>query len=430
MLSTLRARVKLQPYQNVLFLHPPNDHDAEQQQQDHVLWGTIALALPKSREVHSVVVQLVAYYTLAIPGHAAESGILAEYSTELTVSRMLDKGEHTFAWSLAIPRTAPSQERCSFGRVYHRLHAIVDCANGALKDDVPLLLTVNHAPDGETLSLNEGIAGHHDEVGPYIFTLTAGHLTVGGVVHFTMSFTSVPTDMRIYSVSAHIVQSYILESPTKPGLFAKPAPHRRRFFTLDCHTGSKPDGASIVKSSGSQEPAPDGLLGFVPAGESLEISRVARVPNDDLVRGSTQPRTRGAPIRLSHVIEIEVRFSGSHGEEAQRQRALKVQCPITLSSCCCMLESLLLPSYSDVNPDEETRNLKANVLDLETPLRRTVECTCGFTLERLLLAQTHAPILQAHEDIANGFRNSSNTDVFMSSKISPHSTPSHVTVLS
>ncbi|KZV98613.1 hypothetical protein EXIGLDRAFT_763295 [Exidia glandulosa HHB12029] len=462
MLSSLvgpKASVKLQPYQSVLYLHPLKEYehlDSDAPPKDQVFWGNVTLSLPKPREIKSLVVKLVAYYTVAIPNQPSESGVLTEYFCNLNTPHKLDKGDHTFAWSLTIPRNAAPYERCSFGRVYHRLQAVVEGPSGTLKEEIPLEVIVNPAPEGETLGLNERIEGFHDQTGPYLLTLTSGHLTVGGVVHFTMNLASAPSDLRIISVSAQIIQSYILHSHSKPGLSGKPTPHRRPLFLIDYRTplrrpltpsrpssvdggaenmkGKRKDTVDSVSSPSSgaatprgrppgrpstvvnsKTPVPDGepLLGYILAGGSLELSHVARMPDDDLLRPTTQPCT-DAPIRITHTVVLEVRFSTSFGGT---ERALRAERPVTISSCCCLLESMLLPSYTDaVGDGDGTRPQGKDSKARDYRFNCTMECTCGFTLERLL-TQTHAPILKAHEDTANGNITPSE-EVFIANKIS------------
>jgi len=70
-----------------------------------------------------------------------------------------------FAWQLDIPRTSAPHERCAFGRVYHRLHAIAEGSSGTIKEDVVIEVVVNPADEGETMGLNERIEGFNEEIG-------------------------------------------------------------------------------------------------------------------------------------------------------------------------------------------------------------------------------------------------------------------------
>lgn len=424
MLSSLvgpRASIKLQPYQSLLYLHPMKEYEHLEPNAptEHAFGGNVTLTLPKAREFRSLVVKLVTYYTVAIPEHQSETGVLEEFVSKLTIPGRLEKGEHTYAWQLSIPRKSPPYERCAFGRVYHRLHAIAEGPGGTIKTDVPLEVIVNPAAEGETSGLNERLEGFNNEVGPYLMTLSSEHVTVGGVVHFMLNLASVPADTYVHSVSAVIRQSYFLRSHLKPNLTGTPPPHKRPVFVLDHRTPvrrpqvkSRPSSpntpvqapspertgrpSTVVRAKGTPPPGKD-VLAFIKAGESLEISHVARMPDDDLLRPTTQ-KTTVAPITIAHQVVLEVRFSVA-GNDAIR--VLRAERPLVISSCCCMLESLLLPSYNDAVEDKSGPRL-TGLPRSDNPARlgcNAVECVCGFTLERLLEKQ-HAPLLKAHEDTA------------------------------
>lgn len=135
---------------------------------------------------------------------------------------------------------------------------------------------------------------------PYLMTISSGHATVGGAVHVKLNLPSVPEDTHVSSVVMSVEQSYNLRSPTKPGVTANPLPHKRRVFRLDSRTPLRPSGpvtppAKEAHSSPltkgkpttvvhTKHAAPSGanLLAFVAKGESLEVSHVARLPDDDM----------------------------------------------------------------------------------------------------------------------------------------------------
>ena len=65
--------MRLVPYQSVLFIHQPKQFEHLDEEnappKDQKFWGSVTLILPKPREFTSLVVKLVAYYTIAIPGY-------------------------------------------------------------------------------------------------------------------------------------------------------------------------------------------------------------------------------------------------------------------------------------------------------------------------------------------------------------------------
>lgn len=92
-----------------------------------------------------------------------------------------------------------------------------------------------------------------------------------------------------------------------------------------------------------------------------------------------------------------------------------------------MLESLLLPTYGDA---QDT----ASISDRDGRITRpkqvgcSVECICGFSLERLL-SHHHAPLLKAHEDAALGNDRGGSDEVFLANKITPIDVPQALTGL-
>ncbi|KAH7086655.1 hypothetical protein BKA62DRAFT_731297 [Auriculariales sp. MPI-PUGE-AT-0066] len=70
----------------------------------------------------------------------------------------------------------------------------------------------------ETSITDERIEGFNDETGPYLFTLASPHLTVGGLIYFSLTLTAAP--------------SHRLKSP-KDETVVKPPTHERMLFRLD-----------------------------------------------------------------------------------------------------------------------------------------------------------------------------------------------------
>ncbi|EJD48952.1 hypothetical protein AURDEDRAFT_112697 [Auricularia subglabra TFB-10046 SS5] len=262
-----RASITLQPYEKLLYLHPTTEIERRASSSssvptsEHTCGGNVTLSLPKPREITSLVVKLVTYYTMNIPEHASESGILEEYSAQLGVPHKLDKGEHAYSWSLTIPRDSAPYERCAYGRVYHRLQAVAEGPAGTVKTEIPLEIIINPAPEGDMFGLDETVQGFNQEVGPYRMNLSSEQLTVGGAVHFTLHLASLPADTNIYSVSAHVKQSYTLTSPLRSQLTCTPAPHERQIFLLDHRTvlllpGTPPSAGPPTERGHSMIPPP------------------------------------------------------------------------------------------------------------------------------------------------------------------------------
>ncbi|KAH7098075.1 hypothetical protein BKA62DRAFT_773683 [Auriculariales sp. MPI-PUGE-AT-0066] len=422
--------MKLVPYEGVLFIHPPRDLELLEDNSpplDHLFHGTVILHAHKRCEISSIVVKLVAYYTVSLPGEEPEDGVLAEYPCALNSPRYLDKGDNIFAWSLRIPRTAAPYERCAYGRVHHKLQGIATGPDGTIQTDCLLQVVANPANDGETLDLNQRFTGRSDELGPYLETLSSEHVTVGGVVHYRLHLQSVPAAVRISSITAFIIQSYLVHSVARPEHTATPEPHKRKVFRIDaqtsmlrtdkfsdspadlCPTEFRPCPGAFISDSRTPKtvvitPEPGGhedQLAVVPAGGRLIVSHLAKLPNDDLLRPTTQEGTTQAPIKVTHVLVVDIEYTTAISDFANK-RIMRVNRPMNLSSCCCTLDALLLPSYvlvQDKTVQEETRpDVPRSPRFGRAPKQ---VCSCGFTLERLLRIQ-HAPLLTAHQDAVRG----------------------------
>ncbi|KZV94419.1 hypothetical protein EXIGLDRAFT_835018 [Exidia glandulosa HHB12029] len=401
--SKPRATIKIQPYQGIFHLHPPSEYPELEEDPDETFWGNVVLSLPKPREIKSLVVKLNAHYSVAVPGHSTETGILNTWECDISVPPTLEKGEHSFAWSLRVPRSSAPYERCAFGRVYYKLLAVATVVAPShskpdtLKDDVFLEVVISPSAAGDTGVLSERIEGFHPDVGPYLFSLASQHLTVGGVMHFSLTLASVPNTLRVQAIGAHIMQSYTLQSHATPGRSGVPPAHKRMVFYLDHRTPLWQEGDSLdakkrpptVLTGGQTVP---GAMAQLEAGETLAVSHVARLPDDDLLRASTHTGTR-APIRISHRIVLELTFSTSDGAA----KILRAERPLTILSCGCLPEDLTVPPYDEKEVEGPKKKLKEGATGKECT--DYYVCVCCYTLESLLHAHD-APLLKAHEAVA------------------------------
>ncbi|CAH7670231.1 hypothetical protein BY996DRAFT_4586006, partial [Phakopsora pachyrhizi] len=142
---------------------------------------------------------------------------------------------------------------------------------------------------------------------------------------------------------------------------------------------------------------------------SWEIQHMDRLPNDDIIRPSTQPGTN-TTIHISHTLIFEISYSvedsfasrspsegnfkvatGSSngsgkipplGNKTMLQQSapaliakkvLSIGKPVHIYSCCCMAESMTLPPYSAADPHPE-------IVQHPTPQHadRMVKCVCGM----------------------------------------------------
>jgi len=85
----------------------------------------VRIWLPKARKLKHLTVKLTGKQEIGFPEglRAYEATTILEKELSLVPddqdSLHLDKGEHTFAFTLAVPSNTPSFERCQYGKVRH-----------------------------------------------------------------------------------------------------------------------------------------------------------------------------------------------------------------------------------------------------------------------------------------------------------------------
>lgn len=142
---------------------------------------------------------------------------------------------------------------------------------------------------------------------------------------------------------------------------------------------------------------------------SWEIEHIGRLPSDDIIRPSTNPGTQ-TNIHIFHTLLFEVHYSveddlaqscpddinnrpASPNTKKSRsaptpptptitRKVLSIRKPVQISSCCCMVESMVLPPYSQFDPD-------AQFVQHPTPSHaaRMFKCVCGMSTDLLLKTQ-------------------------------------------
>ncbi|KAH7098646.1 hypothetical protein BKA62DRAFT_642042, partial [Auriculariales sp. MPI-PUGE-AT-0066] len=412
-----KPSIKIVPYQGVFQLHPPSKYehldDNAPHGPDETFWGTVVLSLPKSRQFTSLLVTLSAPYVLNIPGHAQETGTLFESHCPIDIPQKLDKGEHSFAWALNVARSAAPYERSPFGTVRHKLVAVAEGPSGSIREEMLLEVVINPSAEGETSIINERIEGFNDETGPYLFTLASPHLTVGGLIHFSLTLAAAPVKgLVVHNVVGTIMQSYRLKSP-KDGTVVKPPAHERMLFRLDGGTQFRsPGDVDVGLRSGHRPMAIIGIensaehgMAVLAAGETLKSSYIARLPIDERLR-ATSHEGSDSPFRIEHTIVVTMTFS-TPGQPAQRM--LRIERPLNILSCGCMPGSLVLPSY-----DDAVEEPKEKIWRVKHITGTFYACMCLYKITTLLGTKHFNPLIDAHEAFARP--DTPSEDVFRANK--------------
>ncbi|KAF8311381.1 hypothetical protein DL93DRAFT_2098870 [Clavulina sp. PMI_390] len=150
---------------------------------------------------------------------------------------------------------------------------------------------------------------------------------------------------------------------------------------LNGHHPSTRPSPSTTQGKGKEPPRP---MATVQPGGSYQVTHLARLPNDDIIRPSTLDGTK-TPIETKHELLLEILFSSGEAEsQSSRPLVLRTTHPITLSSCCCWLTSLLVPAYSEALTSPVLSLSKSPLTTSFWETKYADVCICMATKEELL----------------------------------------------
>lgn len=339
----------------------------------------------------------------------------------------LEKGEHTFAFSILVPSSTPTYERCPHGRVRHivtaRAKGLGPMHSDVVSEEKPITLIANPGGPGASRPpppLDYRLEGLVNDLGPYTMTLRSNHLMVGGLLWFRFKLVSPPTDIVIHSIKVRINQHFKLISHGDPNKTAQPPVDKRTIILLDSNNPANEGKTSLCSAqadkseqhkSGARTPVA-GPLCVVAENQEFSLSHLGRIPNDNVVRPTTQEGTDSG-IRVSHEIAVEVMYrplltpepsssaattstknataanlkqSSAAGQPIKKKdsgkekspppaapndrerKKMTVTKPIEIFSCCCFVDSLTLPMYSEKDPSPE----------------QALPCVCDYSTEQML----------------------------------------------
>ncbi|BGP61365.1 hypothetical protein NBRC10512_003678 [Rhodotorula toruloides] len=398
--------------EDVFFLHPEPDGRPSD---DEFVRGNVRLWLPKPRTLKHLTVRLIGRYDIGWNDSTPyESGVCLERTVSLLSDGeelQLEKGEHTFEFIIIVPASTACYERCQYGRVRHVITAkakgIGPMGGDILSNEKPVFLIVNPGLDDVSRPpppMHLKFEGSLEEIGPYVMSLQSEFSMVGGLLLFRLNLLFPPVDIFIYSIKVKIIQTFHLQSPVDKNHATDPTPHSQTVFILDSahppNYGKVSDEGRGGKS-GTQTPRM-GPLKALRKDEMWKVHHLARIPNDNHLRPSTQEGTV-TPISVSHSIHCEITYrpmtedevgtfdpaqAGKKGKEKEKEperRKIVMAKPLDLFSCCCFLDSLTLPVYSLLDP---------NPMPLDAELQ--LPCVCGMSTRRLI--EKHAKHLMLDDD--------------------------------
>lgn len=371
--------------QDTIFVHP---HAPDQPSDDPLLRGSVTLNLQGTRAISKIRVQLRGVITMHGGGdyrYETNSSLLKTLEIEIGAQR-LEKGEHRFNFAFIVPSNTAVSERSKFGTVRHTVRAVCE-GLGAFGTTiaslyVPLWIIANPSPQGE---LPEGlevvVQDFGAEVGPLAFTVSSAHLTVASLLFLNISFLAPPA-LTIMSVTGYIAQQFTVTYDDPSIGTAAPTSQKKLLFYVDQTTREKEtteEGPNLIErgnvGKGASLPAAyeSRRLNPKPFAELLgekewSYSRIVRIPDDDHVRPTTLEHTE-TRIRVKHrlIAEVKYRMAGS-----KKDMVLSMSTDVTIASCCCLNDSLLLPSYAASAP----------VTIPVRPFHR--RCLCNQTLRQMV----------------------------------------------
>lgn len=264
-------------------------------------------------------------------------------------------------------------------------------------------------PDASSLAVHDGspIATHHGSARPQCLADSKLNALsqVGGLLLFRFNLISPPTDIIIFSIKVKINQQFILRSSVDPTYAVRPPSDARTVFVLDCSHApnfGRIDAPNKGGRSGSHTPNV-GPLKVVSRGTEYKLHHLARLPNDNVIRPSSQPGSE-VGISVQHDIAIEVSYRAmteaesegkdkgkGKGKEVTERRKLVISKPLDIFSvrysllsrlhtltdcsrqCCCFVDSLTLPVYSLFDPNP-------------APESYSPPCVCGMKMGPLILS--------------------------------------------
>lgn len=269
---------------------------------------------------------------------------------------------HSWNFSIIIPSTTATQERSTYGNVRHTIRAWCEGGSWGTLESFPrpVWLVASPCPPGELPTGLEVVVRHADaEVGPIALHISSPHLTVASLCFMNIALDSPPA-LEILSVGAYIIQTFSVhyEDPSI-GTITQPRQKKILFYVDQTSSLAKSTddlldtdhlgrGVSLPGTFESRSRRPKPLVTLEP-GMPWSYSRIVRMLDDDTLRPTTLENTE-TPIRVKHklVTEVRYRMKGSKSE-----KTLECATKVTIASCCCLSDSLLLPSYTPKQPTEQ-----------------------------------------------------------------------------
>ncbi|KAI5475939.1 hypothetical protein MNV49_000714 [Pseudohyphozyma bogoriensis] len=288
----------------------------------------------------------------------------------------LSAGEHSFPFSFNIlPSTSdgsPILRRKFLSQGRHALHAHMELSPapgksvGSSKDRV--VSPVKHVwiaalpgdpgdtPDPVNLSLE-----HFSEyLGPLRMSFYSAVLTAGAPALLKLHFAGPPSRLEILAIKTTIHQSFTsnhLDLPTTP---STKTPVTRISFS------SSPSSSPLAL------PSENGWTDrkVLERGEEWSWKELVRIPDCQDVTMWPSSVGESEEVLTRHKLGVEVWYGV---EGVRMQKVVRIEAPVVIASCICLMENILVPEYTRAPP-------KTRLKKIDYP--GTV-CMCDYSLEEI-----------------------------------------------
>ncbi|GAA6014743.1 hypothetical protein JCM10207_006924 [Rhodosporidiobolus poonsookiae] len=406
MLSSLFSSpsIKVALEEDDIFVHPlPGDFPSS----DPILRGTALVTLPSRRAIKKFKVIFEGLADVCGgEGYQYETSTVMKKQLETDFKgEVFESGNHAFNFSFIVPSSTAISQRSMYGRTRHYVKAYVEFDGGLLSTSISspptiVFIFANPSPPGELPDPTDLVLQHFSEdLGPVGVHISSPYLTVAALANVRVSLLSPPEPVTIVSVDSFITQSF--EITYKNGRVARPTP--KPFILTKVEHAASPSFVASVPSAAActGEPQPGPIptspstalcvspasapllepattsdpdlkpgstycrpklvpdpcpLARVKSGQEFHHARIVRVPDDDYVRPTTVEGT-DTPIRVSHKMSVEIRYRKEGDNPDAEDMVFTMGKAINITSCCCLTDSIFLPTYAAAAPKTVIRPL-------------------------------------------------------------------------
>ncbi|KAH7098103.1 hypothetical protein BKA62DRAFT_403332 [Auriculariales sp. MPI-PUGE-AT-0066] len=381
--------VQIRDYQGVVVLDDLLAFGVDSSPQNPILYGDLLLSLVSERHVSSIVVRHVVRYQPESTNRSAKQSHRDIQVTEMQLNShcaIMKRGEHSLPWTIQLPENTPAGiSNSPLGRITHHIEAKVSFIRGGVdlcaEKPIRIVESCSNSYTG-----TQSMRGMANGIGPYSIDLQSSIMTIGGYLELSLNLFSPPTTLRIRNIRGKIYQTCEATESSDPPFKMMPV----EFLCLSANTPRRlPEqvrSPEVLMTSSARSHDPD-LLAVLPVGQELHLDFIARLPCDEKLLPSTGTGKTTSPLKISHIVVIEIRYSTA---EAPRDVVVRLTQSLLLSSCGCMPESTLLPMYTP----RRCNGVCSAVFDVQHAMSvlsqcAALRCVCQLSWDELLGHERH-----------------------------------------